>query len=139
MEIEPALIEQYVKVGKARLVYRHLVQLGATSQALAEASECAGAQGKFWEIRDQIYHRQDEFAGATTFAALQPLVGELSLDTAKFQACFEQHEFRQQVLDDAAAAELAGVRSRPVFDIDRRRLIGAQSLEAFRRILDRAP
>lgn len=139
METEPALIEQYVKTGKARLIYRHLIQLGTPSLALGEASECAGVQGKFWEIRDQIYRRQREFSGATTFAALQPLVNELGMDAAKFQGCFEQHEFRAQVMDDAAAAERAGVRSRPVFDIAGKRLIGAQSLEEFKRLLDQVP
>lgn len=139
METEPALIEQYVKTGKVRLIYRHIIQLGATSLALGEASECAGAQGKFWEARDMIYRRQGEFSGATTFEALQPLVDELGLDATQFQTCFDQHEFRQQVQDDAAASERAGVRSRPVFDINGTRLIGAQPLAAFQRVLDQTP
>jgi protein-disulfide isomerase len=139
VETEPALIEQYIQTGKARLVYRHLIQLGATSLALGEASECAGAQGKFWEARDQIYRRQRELAGANTFAKLEPLVTDLGLDAPQFQTCFDQHEYRKQVQDDAAAAERAGIRSRPVFDIAGTRLIGAQSLAEFQRVLDRTP
>lgn len=139
METEPALIEQYIQTGKARLIYRHLIQLGSTSLALGEASECAGVQGKFWEARDQIYHRQSELSGASTFEALKPLVTELGLDAAQFMTCFDQHQFRQQIQDDAAASERAGVHSRPVFDINGTRLIGAQSLAAFQRVLDRTP
>ncbi len=138
METEPAIIEQYIKTGKVRLIYRHLIQLGATSLALGEASECAGAQGKFWEMRDMIYRRQGELGGATTFAALKPMVDELGLEAATFQTCFDQHEFRDKVKDDAAAAERAGVRSRPVFDIAGKRLIGAQSLDEFKRLFDQA-
>ena len=138
METEPALIEQYVKTGKARLVYRHLIQLGAGSLALGEASECAGAQGRFWEMRDLIYRRQDELYGATTTAALRPLVDEVGLDAEQFQSCFEQHQFRKQVEDDAAASESAGVRSRPVIDIAGTRIIGARPLAEYQRLLDRA-
>jgi protein-disulfide isomerase len=139
VETEPALIAQYIQTGKARLIYRHLIQLGDTSLALGEASECAGVQGKFWEIRDQIYHRQSELSSANTFEKLKPLVVELGLDEAQFQTCFDKHEFRKQVQDDAAASERAGVLSRPVFDINGTRLIGAQSLAAFQRVLDRTP
>jgi protein-disulfide isomerase len=135
VETEPQLIEQYVKSGKARLVYRHLLQLGAASKALAEASECAGAQGKFWEMRDKIYRQQDELFSATSFAAVQPLVAELGLDEGQFQQCMEQHQFEQQVEADNAAAQQEGVRSRPVMDINGTRIIGAQPFGAFQQVL----
>jgi protein-disulfide isomerase len=138
VETEPLLIEQYIETGKARLIYRHLIQLGASSLALAEASECAGAQGKFWEARDRIYRRQAELSGVTNFEGLRALVADLGLDESRFQTCFEQHEYLQQVQDDAAAAERAGVRSRPVFDIAGTRMIGARSLAEFQRVLDQA-
>lgn len=136
METEPQLIEQYVKTGKARLVYRHLLQLGDASKVLAEASECAGAQGKFWEMREQIYRRQAELYSASSFAAVQPLVAELGLDEAQLQQCMEQHQFEQQVTADFAAAEREGVRSRPVLDINDTRIVGAQPLSRFQQVLD---
>ncbi len=70
MENEPDLIEKYIKSGQARLVYRHLQQLGPGSRVLSEASECAGAQDRFWEMRELIYRRQDELRGADSFAAV---------------------------------------------------------------------
>lgn len=136
METEPQLIEQYIKTGKARLVYRHLLQLGDSSKALAEASECAGAQGKFWEMREQIYRRQAELYGATSFAAVQPLAAELGLDETQFQQCLDQHQFEQQVTADFAAAEREGIRSRPVLDINGTRIVGAQPLTRFQQVLD---
>ena len=136
METEPQLIEQYVKTGKARLIYRHLLQLGEPSKTLAEASECAGAQGKFWEMREQLYRRQAELYSASSFAAVQPLVAELGLDEAQFGQCLEQHQFEQQVTADFAAAEREGIRSRPVLDINGTRIIGAQPLTQFQAVLD---
>lgn len=136
METEPQIIDQYVATGKARLIYRHLLQLGDVSRELAEASECAGAQGKFWEMREQIYTRQAEFYGASSFASVEPLVRELGLDAGTFEQCLDQHAFRQQVLDDFAAAQSEGVQSRPVTDINGTRIVGAQPLQAFQRVLD---
>jgi len=43
--------------GKVRLVYRHfpLTQIHPYAQVMAEASECAAQQGKFWEYVDALF------------------------------------------------------------------------------------
>lgn len=138
VETEPQLIEQYVRTGKAKLVYRHLIQLGDASQALAEASECAGTQGKFWEMRELIYREQDALYTGT-LAALQPLADQLDLKQEEFAQCVEGRAFRQQVEADAAASERNGVTSRPVMDINGQRLIGALPFERYQTILDNRP
>jgi protein-disulfide isomerase len=134
LETEPQLIEQSIKSGRAQLVYRHLLQLGDATQRLAEASECAGAQGKFWEMREAIYRNQGALYRATD-AALQPLVDELGLDGAPFNQCLASKQFQQQVKDDFAAAEREGVRSRPVLDINGTRIIGAQPLAEYQQAI----
>lgn len=138
LETEPQLIEQYIKTGQARLIYRHLVQLGDSSRALAEASECAGAQGKFWEMRELIYTEQGQLYNATESSVIAPLVQQLGLDQTRFEQCVTSHEFQQQVADDAAAAEREGVFSRPVLDVNGTRLIGALPLTRYQRTIDAA-
>ena len=138
METEPEIIERYVRTGKARLVYRHLLQLGEATVALAEASECAGEQNRFWEMRELIYRRQGDLYTATTFEAIRPLVAELGLDDGKFQQCFDARQFEQQVAADYAAAQREGIRSRPVTDINGTRIIGAQPIARFREAIDAA-
>lgn len=138
LETEPQIIQQYIKPGRARLVYRHLLQLGAVSQALSEASECAGDQGRFWEMREVLYTRQDELYNASTFAALEPIVTELGLDASRFRQCFENGQFRQQVEADYAAAQREGVINRPVMDINGTRLVGALPFKRFQAAIDAA-
>ncbi len=138
VETEPQIIEQYVRTGKARLIYRHLLQLGEATRVLAEASECAGAQGRFWEMRELIYRRQNELFAARSYESIAPLVGELGLDEAQFRACLESGQFRQQVAEDYAAAQREGIASRPVMDINGTRVVGAQPFAAFQRVLDAA-
>ncbi len=136
MGTEPQLIEQYVETGKARLVYRHLVQLGAGSQMLAEASECAGEQGKFWELRELIYRSQRELSGDDNVAELEPLSQALGLDHAALRQCIDEQRFRKQVEDDNAAAKRERVQGRPVMDINGARIIGSQPLGVFAKVLD---
>ncbi len=50
----------YVDTGRVKLVYRHLPlqDLHPMAQISAEASECAAAQNKFWEMHDAIFKFQ---------------------------------------------------------------------------------
>lgn len=135
METEPSIIDQYVRTGKARLIYRHLMQLGKGSQALAEASECAGAQGQFWEARALIYRDQKQLARAD-LNALQPLVKELGLDPEQFKQCFDSHQFAEQVDKDYKASQREGITSRPVLEIAGKRFIGSLPFSTYQRALD---
>ena len=136
METEPQIIEQYVKTGKARIIYHYTIQIGEGSRTLAEATECAGTQGKYWEMRELIYRTQEQFFRDTSYAALQPLVAGLGLAEAPFQQCFEQGQFRQQVQDNNAAVQRDRVRSDPTVDINGTRIVGAQPFEVFQQVLD---
>lgn len=136
METEPQLIENYVKTGKLRLVYRHLTQIGAGSMVTAEASECAADQGRFWEMRQAIYERQQQFYGSDARSNLEILAESLGLDRAQLSACLENRTYQAAVEADFKAATEAGVRSRPVFDIGTRRLVGAQPYAQFQAVLD---
>src|ERR687885_2202106 len=97
MGTAPQRIARYIKTGRARLVYRHLLQLGDGSRVLTEASECAGAQGKFWPFRELIYWNQDQLGDGTYVGLLRPLEEAVGLDRAAFQRCMDTHRFQQQV------------------------------------------
>lgn len=141
METEPAIIAQYITTGKAKLVYRHLTQIGEGSVITAEASECAADQDKFWPMRQALYVRQDEvYAAADLGDTLTGFAQDQGLDTAAFKDCLQTHKHLGAVEADHQAATADGVRSRPVFDIapNGRRIIGAQPLRIFQQLLDAA-
>ena len=57
----PELKKEYIDTSKVRLVYRHFpLSFHPLAQKSAEASECAGEQGKFWEMHDAIFYEQGE-------------------------------------------------------------------------------
>lgn len=139
LETEPRIIATYVATGKARLVYRHLLQLGAGSVRTAEASECAADQGMFWPMHDLLYARQaDVYRAADLDATLVGFARDLGLDTAAFTACLQANQHLDAVQADYQAAQAAGVRFRPTFDINGERLTGAQPFEIFQQIIEAA-
>jgi protein-disulfide isomerase len=141
VETEPQIVAEYITTGKAKLVYRHLTQIGEDSVVTAEASECAADQGKFWPMREALYTRQDEVYGAADLdATLIGFAQDLGLDAAAFEDCMQTRKHLGAVQADHRAATADGVRSRPVFDIapGEQRIIGAQPLRVFQQLLDAA-
>lgn len=138
LETEPQLIERYVRDGQVRLVYRHLLQLGAATRLVAEAAECAADQGRFWEMRLALYERQGQFFGDDARANLEVLAGARGLERAAFAACLDAQTHRAVIEADYQAAQAAGVRSRPEFQIGDQRIIGAQPFTILQAALDAA-
>lgn len=131
------IIEQYIKPGKVKLVYRHLQQLGEGSELLSEASECAADQGRFWEMRYAIYTRYRALYGDTMGEAVAA-AEEAGADAEAMRACIDAATHEAAVRADHAAAAAEGVRSRPVFKVGERTLIGQQPFGAFLQLLDQA-
>jgi len=137
LDTEPQIVEAYIKPGKLRLIYRHLLQLGERSELLAEASECAADQGGFWEVRRELYARINELYGDTR-AVAGAAAASVGLDQAALDACLDAATHREAVRADYAAATAAGIRSRPVFTIGDETLIGAQRFSTFQQTIDAA-
>ncbi len=58
----PVLIKDYVAAGKVRYAFRDfpLAAIHPLATKAAEAARCAGDQGKYWEMHDRLFARQDE-------------------------------------------------------------------------------
>lgn len=100
--------------GKVRWVYRHfpLTSLHPKATIEAEASECAGAQGKFWEYIDIVYERTPSNNGLEE-AKLTEFAQELKLDMKKFASCLEDNTYSEEVQNDLADAQEAGGQGTP--------------------------
>jgi cyclophilin family peptidyl-prolyl cis-trans isomerase len=99
-----------------RVAYRHFPLLSIHDKAglSTQASEAAGAQGKFWEMHDLLFATQGEWSGLELedFEAwLEEQAGELGLDVPQFVADLNSDEnvaFVQQAWDDGSAAGFPG-------------------------------
>jgi protein-disulfide isomerase len=87
----------------------------------AQASECAGAQGRFWEYHDQLFENQS-YLDRDSLLRYADAVG---LDRAAFLACLDSDVARQAIARDVAEAMRLGVESTPTFYLNGRTITGA--------------
>jgi protein-disulfide isomerase len=106
-DTETKLLNNYVRTGKAKLVYHDLIVVdliqgheGETeSRDAANAAICAADQGKFWLFHDWLFANQSagENPGYFTIDRLVQ-IGQLSgMDMSKFKPCVEQGSHLDQV------------------------------------------
>ena len=119
--------------GRLRFVPRHfpLPDVHPYAALAAEAAEAAGAQGRFWEMHELMYERQDHLQ----LPDLIRYAGELGLDLAAFEEDLLASRFADRIASDVEGGESAGVAGTPTFFVNDRRFAGAYDLESLERAL----
>jgi len=124
---------EYIDTGKVKFIYRDFpLSFHPQAQKAAEAAECAGEQGKYYEMHDLLFGKGVS-GGVNSFKAYAI---ELGLDTTKFNDCLDSGSMAGEVRKDMNDGSRAGVRGTPAFYINGQSLSGAQPIEAFRQIID---
>jgi protein-disulfide isomerase len=125
-EAEPVIREMLADYGDVRYVWRHLplTDVHPHAQLAAEGSEAAGAQGKFWEMHDQLLEHQ----GALTADDLIGYAGELGLNADRFARDLANDVGAARIDEDIDSADLSGVSGTPTFFINGKRHHGAYDL-----------
>lgn len=100
--------------GKVRWVYRHfpLDALHSKARKEAEATECAGAQGKFWEYTDRIFEVTPSNDGLEA-TQLPQIAKDVGLDVAAFETCLQSGVMAGRVQEDLDDAAKAGGQGTP--------------------------
>ncbi len=115
--IEPTLIEDYVKTGKAKLVYQYfpLTMHGPGATLGAMAAECAADQDAFWPYHGLLFQTAtSQGAAGFTLDRLVELAGTANLDSREFTQCMSSQKYREKIqasVSQAIALELAGTPS----------------------------
>ena len=126
----PALLAAYPD--KIRFVYRDFPVTSQESYFAAQAAQCAGDQGAFWEFHDLLFAGELGL-GSEAYAAY---AGQLGLDAQALQACVADGTHAAEVEDDARFAAGIGVSGTPTFFVNGLPMVGAQPLEQFQRLID---
>src|SRR5262245_30069004 len=117
-----------------RLVYRDYPGPNHPyARQAAEAAQCAGEQGRFWEYHDLLFARQKPGQG-WDFAIL---ARELGLQQTAFENCLNSGRFGDEITKDLQDGLRLGLTSTPTFLVNGRPLVGAQPLAAFQALIDR--
>ncbi|MBS3128381.1 DsbA family protein [Candidatus Woesearchaeota archaeon] len=129
----PQLLKEYVDTGKAKFVYRdYPLDFHPQAQKAAEAAECAGDQGKFWEMHDKLFENQQSLSVENH----KKWATELDLDTTKFNDCLDTGKNAEEVQKDLAEGSAAGVSGTPGFFVNNQIISGAVPFAVFKEAID---
>jgi protein-disulfide isomerase len=134
-----SILSNYVETGQVRYVFRNfpLLSIHPQAQKAAEAAECAGEQGAYWEMHGKLFGTQEQWSGnAEAEATFKELAAELELDQAQFDACLDDGTYADRVASDLREGEGVGVTGTPHFRINGSDLSGALPFESFQQQIE---
>lgn len=106
---------------QVRFEFKHfpLVQIHQNAIAAHRATQAAASQGKFWEMHDILYERQQLWGSSTNSSAVfEEYARELELNMDEYTATVGTSETLAVINADIAAGKALGVNSTPTFLID---------------------
>lgn len=115
---------------KVVIAFRHY-PLFSHSQAMsaAIASECAGEQGKFWEMHDQLF--ADNIDENFNLLQFKEDAKALGLDQIKFNQCLDTEKYKEKVESEMLEGKNAGAIGTPTIFINNEIYPGAYPYEDF--------
>jgi protein-disulfide isomerase len=101
---------------RVRFVFRHfpLAEVHPHAQLAAEAAECAGAQGQFWQMHDLLFEHQLHLKQNQ----LRGYAEQLRLDLTRYAAEIDDHVYLQRVREHQQSGHDSGVRGTPTFFVN---------------------
>jgi protein-disulfide isomerase len=132
--VQPTLkkiLEKYPQ--DVRHVFKHHpLKFHKDAPLAAEASLAAGAQGKFWEMKEILFNNQKKLKEENLVEYAQ----NLGLDIEKFKADLRDHTYKEQVDRESKQAVTLGATGTPAFFVNGRYLSGAKPLDSFVKVID---
>src|SRR3990170_4609313 len=110
----PEIERDYIKTGKVRYVFRDFpLEFHKQAPKASEAANCAGEQGKYWEMHDKLFENQN----ALMVDKLRQYAAEVGLESGPFDACLDSGKYAEEINRDVEDGKKAGVSGTPSFFI----------------------
>jgi protein-disulfide isomerase len=137
---EPDVRKRLVDSGRVRVVFHDFpLQIHRNSMAAHLAAECAGDQGKFWEMHDQLYFNQSRWAyERRPEGAIRGLAAAIGLDLGPYDACVNSGKYLARLDQMREESVARGVTSTPTFDINGKRVSGIILFDQMRDLVEQA-
>ena len=127
----PEAIDQIVKPGDAKLVFRPIAFISRSSERGALGAEAAGMQDAMWSFVELIYRNQGSESDQDwlTDALMAEAAGKLGLDVDQWKADYAGQQVEENFLANQSAAQSDKVTQTPTFVIKgprgQRAIVGA--------------
>jgi protein-disulfide isomerase len=119
-----------------RWIYRHYADQNQEAFRAANAAECAGDQGRFWEYSDQLFG-----SGPQTLneERLSLIADQLQLNMSGFSECMIGEKYKNRLITaKRQAAENQKINATPTYFINGRRHIGLKPYTELKQLVTAA-
>jgi len=134
----PVIREQLISTGKLRWRFRDFpLPSHKYSRYAAMAAQCAGEQGKFWEMHDQLFNNhQWAQTGKNPRGLFRDFARASGLDLDKYDACMDGQRYAARLEASVQEGEAVGVRGTPSFFVSGRPYTGRGTSDDFKALVD---
>ena len=134
----PVIRQQLIATGKVRWRYRDFpLPSHQYSRYAALAAQCAGEQGKFWEMHDQLFsNHQWAQTGKNPAALFRDFARTIGLDVDRYDACVSSQRYAGRIQASVQEGEALGVRGTPSFFVGGRPFQGRATSDDFKALVD---
>ena len=116
----PTVVENYVRTGRIKIVYRGVVVIGPNSVAGLRAVYAAGRQNKLWNMVEALYERQGaENSDWITLPVIRAAAREVRAAPAKLIAAADSKAVDAKLTESANLARSYGVNGTPTFALQK--------------------
>jgi len=131
---------------KSRLIDQGIVRwrfrgfaLGQPSLVPMHAADCAGEQGKFWEMHDHLMYKQrDWLTSENPIRIFRGYARQAGVDLDAYDECMREGRYTGRLIATREEIANSGVHQTPTFDIGRLRVSGAISYDSVKVLVDKA-
>lgn len=136
----PTIKEQLINTGRLRWRFRDYPLGFPWSRVSAFAGQCAGEQGKFWEMEEMLFQRQSDWGASNRNPAgtFRELARGIGVDLDKYNACMDSQRYAGRIEASHQEGEGRGVTGTPTFFVNGRELDGRRyaNSDAFKSLVD---
>ena len=137
----PTIREQLISTGKVRWRYRDFpIPNHRYGRYSAHAAQCAGEQGKFWEMHDQLFFNHGwAQTGKNPTGLFRDFAKAAAVDLARYDACMASGRYASRVEFSRQEGLQRMVQGTPTFFVNGTELRSGPRLPAsddFKRLVD---
>ena len=135
-EFESSSSANFPITKKVTLIFRHFpLQIHSASMDAAYAAEAAALQGRFWEMDDQLFGKQDIWSTSTNpRQEFINMAKAINLDIEKFKSDMDSKVVKDKIQADLTSGNKAGINSTPTFFLNGNK-IKLTTLDEFKKLL----
>ena len=138
LELLPKMENDFVKTNRANIIFKDLPlnNIHTNARDAAEAARCANEQGKWREMHDILFDKQNDWSPVADASGLKvkfmKMAGILEMDTSKFSACLDSNKYLGDIYKDAVESLAFGTFIVPAVYVNGVRIVNMQNYDSLK-------